>query len=85
MTAQGNISSRTSHPAGRPVHIDIGALMYLTHPTVDATQTIPIVFCNVDVVRTGLVLNLTQPGGKLTGVSTQSVDVIGTWLGSDRG
>jgi ABC-type uncharacterized transport system substrate-binding protein len=59
--------------------------MYLAHPTVDATQTIPIVFCNVDAVRTGPVLNRTQPGGKLTGVSTQSVDVIGKWLGSDRG
>jgi putative ABC transport system substrate-binding protein len=46
-----------------------------------ATKTIPIVFVNVgDPVGSGLVVSLSRPGGNLTGLSNQLVDLAGKHL-----
>jgi putative ABC transport system substrate-binding protein len=46
-----------------------------------ATQTIPIVFANVnDPVGQGFVANLARPGGNITGFSFIDFPVIGKWL-----
>ena len=43
----------------------------------DASQTIPIVFArSADPVGFGLVASLARPGGNLTGVSIQGIDII---------
>src|SRR5262245_11035006 len=45
-----------------------------------ATKTIPIVFTNVaDPVEQGLVPNLRQPGGQITGFSSNEFSVAGKW------
>jgi len=46
-----------------------------------ATRSIPIVFVNIfDPVSLGLVADLKQPGGNLTGVMGFQIDVAGQWL-----
>ena len=45
-----------------------------------ATSTIPIVTMSADPIAAGLVSNLGRPGGNVTGLSTQSSDVIGKQL-----
>src|SRR5262245_18942304 len=51
-------------------------LMALRH----ATMTIPIVFTNVtDPVAQGLVPNLTNPGGNITGFANTEFSVAGRW------
>lgn len=43
-----------------------------------STQSIPIVFATVpNPVETGLVASLARPGGNLTGLSSQGIDLIG--------
>src|SRR5262249_40057687 len=45
-----------------------------------ATKTIPIVFNNVaDPVEQGLVPNLRQPGGQITGFASNEFSVAGKW------
>lgn len=47
-----------------------------------ATQSIPVVFVSVSApVEQGLVSSLARPGGNLTGLSTQSDELIGKRLG----
>src|SRR5262245_2185154 len=47
-----------------------------------AASTIPIVFAAAnDPVGTGLVANLSRPGGNITGLSNQAVDLAGKRLG----
>ena len=47
----------------------------------EATETIPIVFAAVpDPVGTGLVASLARPGGNLTGLSSQSPELVGKRL-----
>jgi len=47
-----------------------------------ATSTIPIVFAGaLDPVASGYVASLAQPGGNITGLSTQSTDTVGKRLG----
>jgi ABC-type uncharacterized transport system substrate-binding protein len=46
-----------------------------------ATSTIPIVFATAaDPVGTGLVASLARPGGNVTGISTQTKDLVGKRL-----
>jgi putative tryptophan/tyrosine transport system substrate-binding protein len=47
----------------------------------DATNTIPIVFVQVsDPVAQGFVVNLTRPGGNLTGFSAFDFSIGGKWV-----
>jgi putative tryptophan/tyrosine transport system substrate-binding protein len=47
-------------------------------PAMHATSTIPIVFAiAVDPVGSGMVASLARPGGNVTGLSVQSVDLAG--------
>jgi putative ABC transport system substrate-binding protein len=47
----------------------------------EATKTIPIVFLNVnDPVTQGFVSNMRQPGGNVTGFSSQEFSLGGEWL-----
>jgi len=47
----------------------------------NATSTIPIVFASMgDPVGTGVAASLARPGGNLTGLSSESVDLGGKWL-----
>jgi putative ABC transport system substrate-binding protein len=47
----------------------------------DATQTIPIVFVTIsDPVSTGLVSNLSRPGGNLTGFTDYEYSMGGKWV-----
>jgi putative ABC transport system substrate-binding protein len=46
------------------------------------TSTIPLVFTQVgDPIDSGLVTNLAQPGGNITGFSAFEPDMGGKWLG----
>lgn len=50
-------------------------------PAMHATSTIPIVFAiAVDPVGSGMVASLARPGGNVTGLSVQSVDLAGKRL-----
>jgi len=44
------------------------------------TSTIPIVVMTADPVGTGLVTSVARPGGNVTGISTQSADLVGKQL-----
>ena len=47
-----------------------------------ATVTIPIVFsAGADPVQSGLVANLSRPGGNVTGVTAMNNELVGKWLG----
>ena len=47
----------------------------------NATSTIPVVFASMgDPVGTGVAASLAQPGGNLTGLSSESSDLGGKWL-----
>jgi putative ABC transport system substrate-binding protein len=46
-----------------------------------ATTTIPVVFTSVgDPIATGIVKSLSRPGGNLTGIHTQAIDIFGKRL-----
>ena len=45
-----------------------------------ATARIPIVVAGGDVVGTGLITNLARPGGNITGLATNAVELSGKWL-----
>ena len=50
-------------------------------PLLQATRTLPIVFCNVlDAVGSGYVESLAQPGGNATGFISFEYDLSGKWL-----
>jgi putative tryptophan/tyrosine transport system substrate-binding protein len=61
------------------VIVTFGAAVYAAKK---ATSTIPIVFpVATDPVGSGLVASLAHPGGNVTGLSTQSADLVGKRLG----
>jgi putative ABC transport system substrate-binding protein len=45
-----------------------------------ATERIPIVVAGGDAVGTGLITNLAQPGGNITGLATNAAELSGKWL-----
>src|SRR5712691_7972767 len=45
-----------------------------------ATERIPIVVAGGDAVGTGLITNLARPGGNITGLATNAVELSGKWL-----
>ena len=45
-----------------------------------ATERIPIVVAGGDAVVTGLITNLARPGGNITGLATNAVELSGKWL-----
>jgi len=45
-----------------------------------ATERIPIVVAGGDAVGTGLITNLARPGGNITGLATNAVELGGKWL-----
>jgi putative ABC transport system substrate-binding protein len=45
-----------------------------------ATSTIPIVAAGANVVAAGLVASIARPEGNITGVTTNSVELVGKWL-----
>ncbi len=45
-----------------------------------ATERLPIVLAGGDAVGTGLITNLARPGGNITGLATNAVELSGKWL-----
>ena len=71
--------------AAELVRLNVAVIVTITHPLAlaakNATTTIPIVFTRVnDPVGVGLVPSLARPGGNLTGLSLQGLDLIGKRL-----
>jgi putative ABC transport system substrate-binding protein len=82
--AQGR-PERVSEIAAEFVRIRVDVIVTVgTPPTLaakQATAIIPIVFASVsDPVGTGLVESLARPGGNVTGLSSQQVDIAGKRL-----
>jgi ABC-type uncharacterized transport system substrate-binding protein len=67
------------------VRLNVDVILTHNTPTVlaakQATSSIPIVFATAgDPVGSGLVASLSRPGGNVTGVSSQGVDIVGKRL-----
>jgi putative ABC transport system substrate-binding protein len=67
------------------VHLNVDVIVTSSTPATlalkNGTKTIPIVFVAVsDPVGSGLVVSLARPGGNLTGLSNQLVDLVGKHL-----
>jgi putative ABC transport system substrate-binding protein len=78
-------SSRAAEIAAEFVRLKVDVIVtYSTSPVLaakQATSVIPIVFAAAnDPVGAGLVANLARPGGNVTGLSVQQVDVAGKRL-----
>jgi putative ABC transport system substrate-binding protein len=76
---------RLSEQAGELVSVKPNVIVTVSHRTSlalkQATATIPIVFVHVnDPVGIGLVPSLAHPGGNITGLSAQGLDLIGKRL-----
>ena len=81
----GGSTERLSELANELVRLKVAVIV--THNTPgplaakQATSTIPIVFATAgDPVGTGIVASLAQPGGNVTGLSSQTPDVAGKRL-----
>jgi putative ABC transport system substrate-binding protein len=78
-------SERFAEITAEFVRLNVDVILTHNTPTVlaakQATSTIPIVFATAgDPVGSGLVASLARPGGNVTGVSSQSSDIVGKRL-----
>jgi putative tryptophan/tyrosine transport system substrate-binding protein len=81
---EGN-SERAAEIAAEFIHLGVDAIVTNGNASIlatkHATNTIPIIFPIAgDPVGTGLVASLSRPGGNITGLSIQSVEVAGKRL-----
>jgi len=75
------LSSLAAELVGLPVDVIVAASTTAVGAAMSATRTIPIVFPNIgDPVGSGFVASLARPGGNVTGLSDQSVQVAGRRL-----
>jgi putative tryptophan/tyrosine transport system substrate-binding protein len=65
---------------GVPVEIIVASNAPTALAASRATSTIPIVAAGGNVVAAGLVSNIARPEGNVTGVATNSLEVIGKWI-----
>jgi putative ABC transport system substrate-binding protein len=65
---------------GVPVEVLVVANAPSALAASQATSTIPIVAVGGNIVAAGLVRNVAHPEGNLTGVTTNSLEVIGKWI-----
>ena len=62
------------------VHVIVAGNPIAARAAGQATERIPIVLAGGDVVGTGLITNLARPGGNMTGLATNVVELSGKWL-----
>jgi putative ABC transport system substrate-binding protein len=65
---------------GLPVEIMVAPNPVVARAVSGASPTIPIVAAGGNVVAAGLVTNIAHPEGNITGVTTNSVEVVGKWV-----
>jgi putative ABC transport system substrate-binding protein len=65
---------------GQPVEVIVVPNPVVARAVRNASPTIPIVASGGNVVAAGLVTNIAHPEGNLTGVTTNSVEVVGKWV-----
>jgi putative tryptophan/tyrosine transport system substrate-binding protein len=65
---------------GLPVEIIVVSNTVAALAASQLTSIIPIVVAGGDFVAAGLVTNIAHPGGNVTGVSSNSVEVVGKWV-----
>ena len=65
---------------GAPVEILVVSNAPTALAASQATRSVPIVAAGGNIVAAGLVSNLAHPEGNITGVTTNSVEVIGKWV-----
>jgi ABC-type uncharacterized transport system substrate-binding protein len=63
-----------------PVEIIVAGNVPAARAARQATARLPIVVAGGDAVGTGLITNLAQPGGNLTGLATNAAELSGKWL-----
>jgi len=83
-SVNGKVDRLADHAAelvGLGVDVILTSLTPSTRAAMNATSTIPIVFTIVDdPVGDGLVASLAQPGGNLTGLSNNTIEISGKVL-----
>jgi len=65
---------------GLPVEIIVAPNPIVVRAVRDASPTTPIVASGGNVVAAGLVTNIAHPEGNITGITTNSVEVVGKWV-----
>src|SRR5262249_34868075 len=63
-----------------PVDLIVAAEVLSARASRQAMERIPIVLAGGDAVGTGLITNIARPGGNLTGLATNAVELTGKWL-----